>query len=119
MSGEALFVGEANPYSSDPGYALYPWPERSAGGRLCRVILGLSVREYLSRFDRFDLCGDRWSIREAREAAGEICALHAGRTIVLLGSKVCKAFDVTFDPFTILNPEGLSKFALVYPEPTS
>lgn len=32
-------VGENNPYSRDAGDALLPYPERSAGWRLCTEIL--------------------------------------------------------------------------------
>ena len=38
-----IIVGEANPYGGDPAYALYPIPENSAGGRLCRLIMALSL----------------------------------------------------------------------------
>lgn len=43
-------------------------PERSAGGRLCRVVLGLDVAPYLALYARVNLCAQRWN---AREAAGE------------------------------------------------
>lgn len=56
-----ILVGEANPYGGDPRYALYPLPENSAGGRLCRLILKLEVRQYLRSFDRRNLCATkRW-----------------------------------------------------------
>lgn len=106
-----ILVGEANPYGGDPRYALYPEPEYSAGGRLCRLIMGLDPREYLRRFDRRNLCAGKWGSVEARETAAAIgrevsMEYHLrggpGRVVVLLGSKVCSAFGVRFEPFTAL-----------------
>ena len=94
-----LLVGESNPYGSDPRYALYPYPDHSAGGRLCFKVMDLTRREYLTRFDRVNLCTGKWSMREAREAALAIMAARTG-TVVLFGAKVCQAFGVIrFNPF--------------------
>lgn len=113
-----ILVGEANPYSgADPDFALYPEPDYSAGGRLCRKVLGLEPRDYLRRFDRRNLCGEKWGMREARAAAAAIAAVSAGRVIVLLGSKVASAFEVEFEPFTVLNQGGASRF-VVLPHPS-
>lgn len=96
-------VGEHNPYGRDPKYALYPLPERSAGGRLCRV-LGMPRREYLMRFKRVNLLtgdrdGFRWSAPTARLAAVEVLdAADAGDALVLLGARVTAAFGVEFAP---------------------
>jgi len=95
-----LLVGELNPYGSDPRYALYPMPERSAGGRLCKI-LGLTMREYLSRFDRTNLCTGEWKLQAAREAAWNLSvAVKESRPIILLGVKVCTAFTLEYAPFT-------------------
>lgn len=112
-----ILVGEANPYGGDPRYALYPEPERSAGGRLCRLILQLEVRDYLFRYDRRNLCTEKWSERGARAAATQIMSLSNGRVIVLLGSRVARAFEVEFQPFTVLNQGGSSRF-VVLPHPS-
>lgn len=112
-----ILIGEANPYGSAPEYALYPYPERSAGGRLCRVIMGLDPHDYIRRFDRRNLCPQEWSMRVAREAAEQLMSTSAGRTIVLLGSKVCSAFDVSFEPNNILNNLGSSRFVIL-PHPS-
>lgn len=120
-----LLVGESNPYSVEPNYpkyALYPYPENSAGGRLCFKVLGLTRREYLARFDRVNLCAGKWSMREAKERARAIENEWAtgGRTIVLLGAKVCSAFNVKFHSFErhvvagqgyviLPHPSGLSR----------
>lgn len=94
-----LLVGEANPYGGDPYYALFPFPENSAGGRLCHKVLGLSQREYLSRFDRANLCATRWRAREARNSAIRIEVERAGFVAVLFGAKVARAFGLPFTPF--------------------
>lgn len=125
-----LLVGEANPYQSDPRlaqrFALYPDPPRCAGWNLCHRVMGLTEREYLTRFDRVNLCAGKWSMREAREHAARLAFLRPpstpvagevhGRKFLLLGAKVCKAFEVSFTPFitlgrfTILpHPSGLSR----------
>lgn len=91
-------MGELNPYGADPTYALYPYPVNSAGGRLCRRVLGLEPREYLRRYRRVNLCARRWSLAEARAAAA---ALEERGVTVLLGAKVCAAFRVEYLPFSV------------------
>jgi hypothetical protein len=96
-----LFVGESNPYGSSPDFALYPSPRGCSGERLCRLVLDLAPEDYLAFSDRANLCDGRWSIAEARREAARLGAEHGRATIVLLGSKVCAAFGVPFDPFTL------------------
>ena len=93
-----LLVGEVNPYGVDPAFALYPLPEHASGWRLC-AILGMSFGEYLSAFNRVNLCSGRWSIRAARAEARVIAASPDHDAVVLLGAKVCAAFGVQFKPF--------------------
>lgn len=112
-----IFIGEANPYDSNPRYALYPDPVNSAGGRLCRLVLGLSVHEYLRRFERRNLCAGKWSAPKARKAADDIAREAEGRAIVLLGAKVCAAFETDFAPFTLLNGGALSR-QVILPHPS-
>jgi hypothetical protein len=119
-----LLVGEANPYGADPRYALYPYPERASGDRLCRLVMGLEPREYLRRFDRVNLCPQRWSAPKARENAGEIMA-GEHQKIVLLGSKVAGAFGLEYKPFTVTfpkNPEfkdmALARSLTILPHPS-
>lgn len=97
-----LLVGEDNPYGSDPRYALYPEPEYSAGGRLCRLIMQMTVRQYIRAFERVNLCSGKWSMPEAKAYAKKLAAwaYHSGTPMVLLGSKVAGAFGLKFDPFT-------------------
>lgn len=114
-----ILVGEDNPYGSDPRYALYFEPEHSAGGRLCRLVLGLSGKDYIRGFERLNLCGSRWSNEEARKSADAIMARaqDAKSTIVLLGAKVTRAFQFNYAPFTKL--DYLDKVRVVFlPHPS-
>ncbi len=111
-----ILVGEYNPYGSDPYYALYPMPQGCAGERLCCDILGMYKKDYLEVFDRTNLCAGSWSITKAREKAESL----RGRYAVLLGSKVCAAYDVPFEPFASQypgTPEGGGGI-LVLPHPS-
>jgi hypothetical protein len=113
-----ILVGELNPYGPDPGFALYPSPPGCAGDRLCRL-MGLDSDDYLDRFDRANLCDYRWSVRKARERAESL--LDASENLVLLGSKVCDAFQIAFTPFRIVwrNPKIMASprrlFVLPHP----
>lgn len=98
-----LLVGEMNPYGADPRYALYHEPRGATGDRLCRLIMGLSGKEYIRRFDRVNLCAGKWSIVAARTAARGLSDVVEQRpAVVLLGRKVCDAFGLAYDPFSIL-----------------
>lgn len=113
-----LLVGEDNPYGSDPRYALYPEPQHSAGGRLCRLIMGLTVKQYIGSFDRANLCSRKWSIREARLTAQGLLGDPASRTaIVLLGAKVCSAFGFKFDPY-LVGASGVGYPLVILPHPS-
>lgn len=88
-------IGENNPYGDDPRYAMYPEPERSAGGRMCRLVLGLSPSKYLLLFERRNLLqAPKWSAPAAKAAANAMRAENAGNcdTFILLGKLVTRAF---------------------------
>ncbi len=88
-----VLVGENNPYGGDPAFALYCEPERSAGGRLCRLVLGLEPREYLRRFTRVNLLQrPKWSAPLARERAAEMLLTAPQARFILLGRRVFDAF---------------------------
>lgn len=89
-----VVVGELNPHGSDPSYALYHEPENSAGGRLCRRIMGLRVVSYHRYTRRFNLCTGTWNAARATAEALRIETEVAGTAIVLLGRKVAEAFGV-------------------------
>lgn len=93
-----LLVGEDNPYSRDPRYALYPDPPGSAGGRLCFKIMGLTKKEYIRRFERVNLCAGKWDTYEAEGRAGEIARQLKWEHVVLLGSRVNTAFGLFHRP---------------------
>lgn len=96
MALNPLLVGEANPYGDEPRHALFPYPEHSAGGRLCRLVLQLETGAYMRLFDRANLCPtSKWSVRTARATAQAIEALRwtEPRPLVLLGRKVVAAFE--------------------------
>lgn len=92
-------VGESNPYGGGDDYALYPSPEGCSGHRLCCLILGMRRRDYLTAFARANLCHGPWHLGDARRRA--VSLLEGGGRFVLCGAKVCQAFGVPFQPFTV------------------
>ena len=103
MSGlvKPLLIGEANPYGSNPSYAIYPDPPGCAGYRLCHKVMGIGEDDYLARFDRVNLCAGKWSGREASTRASALwCERRAG-VFVLLGARVSRAFQWPFEPFKV------------------
>lgn len=104
MTTRPWLIGETNPYQrpgDDPDHRfdLYHEPPHSAGGRLCRFVLGLEPHVYRARFVRRNLLQGKWSVPLARTAAAALLAESAGAPIVLLGAKVAEAFGVEFVPF--------------------
>lgn len=94
---KAWLIGEANPYQQDPEdgmrYAMYPDPPESAGGRLCKLILGMRERDYLRAFERRNLCHQKWSVPVARASAACLSwEMGDGDVVLLLGRKVFEAF---------------------------
>ncbi len=95
-----VIVGEVpSPSATRPVQPLFPFPARSAGGRLWRMT-GLSRPEYLEAFHRINLwptqhVPEEISIPEAnRWAAWNLISsrLLDGRAVVLLGKRVWVAF---------------------------
>jgi len=84
-------VGELNPRG---GPALHPGTP--SGARLAKILGGL-----YARFDRTNLCRGRWSAVEAAWRAELIgrTDLRHGTPVVLLGSRVARAFGVPYRPF--------------------
>ena len=100
VTRRVFLVGESNPYSTDPRYALYPLPANASGGRLARI-LGMQATEYLRAFERRDLLSGKWSAPEARVAANTLRGeLRDGEALVLLGTKVAAAFGYVYEPLT-------------------
>lgn len=92
--GRVLLVGEDNPLSQDPRYALYHEPRGCAGGRLQARILGVQARQTYLPMWRTNLCAVGWDPVVAVCRAVELCV---GRpswgVIVMLGTKVAVAFE--------------------------
>lgn len=108
-----IIVGLHNPYSSRHEDALVPWPERSAGHRLWRMLANLPDRavplgafhahlwdhSYRDAFDRRNLCAvvnsNRKIQREYAKAKAVLMMndIPQGATVVLLGREVLDAFN--------------------------
>lgn len=117
--GKTILVGEDNPYGSDPRYALFCRPTNSAGGRLQRLVLGVSQHDYIRDFARLNLCSKTWKRTEARAVAAEILRLaKPGTSIVLLGSKVCMAFGQDYEPFAAKLPSDGDLTFVILPHPS-
>lgn len=88
-------VGEAPGPKSDPNLPLFPFPERSSGGRMCEIY-GMGRPGYLRAFARADLLdrypGPTFPIKAAREASERLAQRLAPRPLILLGRGVAQAF---------------------------
>lgn len=96
-----ILIGEDNPLSAAPEFALYPRPDHCSGHRLMKI-LGMDENAYLA-LHRTNLCArDAWSMREARRRANLMLQDPSApwRVIVMLGRKVADAFDYEQDFFT-------------------
>jgi hypothetical protein len=90
---DVLLVGEDNPISSDPQYALYHEPRGCAGNRLQSKVLGVDPRRTYLAMWRTNLCTGGWDLGEATERARILIAEDVPwNTVVLLGSKVARAY---------------------------
>lgn len=98
-----LIVGESNPYGGDDEFALYPAPDGCSGHRLCCLILGMRRATYLETFRRCNLVRGPWRIGPARERAKELWEDADGGPFVLLGAKVCAAWEIPFKPFEVFD----------------
>lgn len=101
-----LLIGQAPGPKTDPKWPLAPLPRNSAGGRLADLA-GLSPQRYLNAFDRTNLLhefpgrwpgknDDKWPKDLAKVAAQAIMPLLRGRTVVLVGRNVERAFGFDF-----------------------
>lgn len=100
-----------NPVSQKDGHQLFPYPEGCTGHRLWKMLQErlphVSRRDYLETFDRRNLvCGRHFSRPLARAEAERISAemWGGGRTIVLLGEDVRRAFG---HPRLIVEPQNI------------
>lgn len=105
-----ILVGLNNPYNPDPEHALAPFPERSAGWRLWRMLFdcvndvpvsraaylaGMNRVEYLDAFDRHNLFGypEPETMEKRRTIARDFIdrCVPAGSHVVLLGHVVLRS----------------------------
>jgi hypothetical protein len=102
MRRRIWLVGESDPHSDLEVDALHPGAG-TVGGRLCREILGLEPREYISKFVRRNLllAGEKWSASLARATADFIREESRGAPLALLGRRVAEAFGTDFVPFRV------------------
>lgn len=93
-----LLVGMNNPRSLAPEHALFPWPPNCAGHRLFEMLRAVepsaTMTGYRDRFDRVNLVVGPWDAALARRRADEMRPTLVGRSVVLLGKEVAKAFGV-------------------------
>jgi hypothetical protein len=94
-----ILCGMNNPLSTRPGHELYPAPEGCTGHRLWRMLnarTGAFRQHYLDTFERRNLVrGLEYDKLKARARAHEMVMelRDSGRTVVLLGQDVRRAFD--------------------------
>lgn len=116
-----LFLGEDNPQSSDPYYALWPAPDRCAGERFCNDILRLDEDVYLACY-RTNLCHDGpWDLKKARARAAELLGHNSNwEIVVVLGAKVAKIVGkhvgITLEPFKAY--ESATGYVVYLPHPS-
>jgi hypothetical protein len=112
-----VIVGELNPYGDKPEHALFPYPENSAGGRLCFKILGIRRTDYVS-LTRYNLCVGKWSMVAAKKRALEITKLHSSDTLVLCGKKVQLAFHSGNNPSPVAHGVWRDGYLICIPHPS-
>jgi hypothetical protein len=104
-----VLIGMNNPVSSEPSHALFPHPEGCTGHRLYEMLRSrvphVTKRSYLNAFDRRNLVPFKtYSATIAKKCAMELEQEFwgSGRTIVLLGLEVVKAFG---HPRSLIHPQ--------------
>lgn len=105
-----LLVGEQPGAASNPRLPLWPYPPRSAGGRL-HAMSGMPVRDYLMRLARVNMARRPVRSWDARQAQGRAYALAGqlsgtGARVVIVGARARDAFEVPawFTSWTIADP---------------
>lgn len=99
-----LIVGEAPGTLVEGGEPL----TGVVGTRIANLV-GITVEEYLERFDRVNLfdyeIGERWPWNDARHHAADIRdSLEDGKRVVLLGVRVADAFEFLGTPLYLWRP---------------
>lgn len=105
-----LLVGMNNPISDDPRHALFPHPEGCSGHFLWLMLRErvphASRDDYVRTFDRVNLVVGDWTRETGKRAADLLYAREwgSGRTVVLLGEEVRKAFG---HPRLLVHPQTI------------
>lgn len=90
-----VLIGMNNPLSSDPRYALAPYPSRVAGHRLWQMlneVSGVGRAQYMRAFDRRNVLSSRtWDVHEARRESDGLLETLAGRKVCILGRDTLNA----------------------------
>ena len=120
MRRPVLIVGEHNPLSTNPRYALFDLPVNCAGHRLRTRVLALSRKTYLGPLiQRTNLCIGPYNHEIASQVAADIIRSqrrgNAFSAIVMLGSKVWRAFDAQVDVFRHTTAGRVTLVALPHP----
>lgn len=104
-----VLVGMNNPVSSKPGHELFPYPPGCTGHRILEMLQtrlpDVTRHQYLEAFDRRNLVAHKiYDALLAREAAVKMEQefWFSGRTIILFGADVAKAFG---HPRLLLHPQ--------------
>ena len=106
--GRPILIGQNNPVSLKPGHELYPLPKGCTGNRLWQMLAertGATMRQYVDAFERRNLVvAQRFDRQVAKANAALIYAelWGSGRTVVLLGQEVVRAFGI---PPVLLHPQ--------------
>lgn len=121
--GRPVIVGMNNPRSVAPEHALYPLPAGCAGNRLFEMLRlaepSATMFGYCDRFERVNLVVGPWDAARARERAVELRPSLAGRSVVLLGREVAKAFGVLdVRSFLSLRDDALDSTFYLLPHPS-
>jgi hypothetical protein len=104
-------IGLQNPHSTDASYALAPYPDRSAGWRLWRMLQELPVnlhneasvgpafhkKSYMDAFIRVNLIKVPQDAARLKKRTSELLPALQGRTAILLGHEVLRAFSAQLD----------------------
>lgn len=109
MTNKPILIGMNNPVSSKPGHELFPYPPGCTGHRLLTMLQtrvpGVTRHMYLDRFERRNLVPYKIWDRETAEINAGIVERElwgSGRTVVLLGEDVRRAFG---HPRSLLHPQ--------------
>jgi hypothetical protein len=104
-----VLIGINNPVSTAPGHELYPLPVGCTGHRLWRMLAErlphVTARDYREAFDRRNLVRGLVVTRQVAQHNASLIFAElwgSGRTVVLLGRDVQKAFG---HPPLLLHPQ--------------